>query len=92
MIEFIYDLISVPVFLFHFLGIPFIWAEFTGRFLVFMTAGENVSHGIAILVFAILLVHRIFKAMNWDSRYDMPKWLRWFNQDLRHRILQKNKK
>ncbi|QQR76623.1 hypothetical protein IPJ63_03965 [Candidatus Nomurabacteria bacterium] len=90
-LEFFYDIISIPVFLFHFLGIPFIWAEFTSRFLVFMTAGENVSHGVAILIFILLIVRRIFKAMNWEDRYDMPEWLRWFDQDLRHRILKKIK-
>ncbi|MBP6854907.1 MAG: hypothetical protein KBD26_01965 [Candidatus Pacebacteria bacterium] len=91
-LEFFYDIISIPVFLFHFLGIPFIWAEISSHIFIFMAASQNLSRGIAVLVFAIFIVHRVFKAIGWEYEYEMPRWLKWFNHDLRNKVLQKNKK
>ena len=86
LIEFLYNLFAVPVFLFHFIGIPFIFAELACLLCLFIGMNEGWARGIAILLFLFLIPVRVYRALYWDERYNMPKWLSWYDVELRRKI------
>ncbi len=89
LVKLIYDLFLIPVFLIHFLGIPFLIGLILKNFFYLLDLGENLSKGIAILVFFGFFAWRVWRAFDWETKHNMPKWIRWFSQDLKNKIVKK---